>query len=130
MSLSQAALAPPGHSVDQSLHHVGGIDVAYRRLIRKLTKENLWLYILSLLREGPLYGYQVRDSVRERFGFSPSRVTCYAVLLRLRRGGYVAMERTERGGEGPPRKYYKITAKGSETLEKAKSYLRELGQKL
>jgi len=104
--------------------------VAYQRLVRKLTKENLWLYILSLLQESPLYGYQVRDSIRERFGFNPSRVTCYAVLLRLRQAGYVAMERTERGGEGPPRKYYKITAKGSEMLDKAKNYMRELGQTL
>jgi len=104
--------------------------VAYQRLVTKLTKENLWLYILSLLREGPLYGYEVRDSIREKFGFNPSRVTCYAVLLRLRQAGYLVMERTERGGEGPPRKYYKITAKGSEMLDKAKHYLNELGQTL
>ncbi len=99
-------------------------------MVRKLTKENLWLYILSLLREEPLYGYQVRDSISEKFGFSPSRVTCYAVLLRLRQAGYVTMERTEKGGEGPPRKYYKITAKGSETLDKAKQYLHEVGRAL
>ena len=104
--------------------------MAYQRLVRKLTKENLWLYILSLLRESPLYGYEVRESIREKFGFNPSRVTCYAVLLTLRQAGYVAMERTERGGEGPPRKYYKITAKGSEMLDKAKHYLNELGQTL
>jgi len=104
--------------------------MAYPRLVRKLTKENLWLYILSLLRERPLYGYEVRDSIDEKFGFSPSRVTCYAVLLRLRRAGYVTMERTEKGREGPPRKYYKITAKGSDTLDRAKHYLHELGRSL
>lgn len=104
--------------------------MAYQRLVRKLTKENLWIYILSLLRERPVYGYHIRDAISQRFGFSPSRVTCYAVLLRLRQAGYVTVERTEKGGEGPPRKYYKITAKGSETLDRAKQYLRELGRAL
>ena len=39
---------------------------AYRRLVRKLTVENLWLYVLSLLKEGPLYGYEVVKRIEER----------------------------------------------------------------
>jgi len=68
--------------------------MAFQRLVRKLTKENLWLYILSLLKEGPLYGYEVERMIEKRFGFRPGKVTCYVVLYMLQKEGLVAVSQT------------------------------------
>lgn len=104
--------------------------MAYRRLVRKLTKENLWIYILSLLRDGPLYGYGLERMIEERFGFRPSRVTCYVVLYRLRKDGYVTVSQTVPSQEGPPRRYYQITDKGMQLLERAREFLEGLHSRL
>jgi PadR family transcriptional regulator PadR len=103
---------------------------AYRRLVRKLTIENLWLYILSLLREGPLYGYEIAKRIEERFGFKPGRVTCYIVLHKLQSEGLIASAGPGADSEGPQRKYYILTGEGERALEMAKSFLRGLVEKL
>lgn len=103
---------------------------AYMRLVRKLTVENLWLYVLSLLKGGPLYGYEIVKRIEERFGFKPGRVTCYIVLYKLQSEGLIASASSETDSRGPQRKYYVLTRKGEKTLETAKSFLRELSEKL
>ncbi|GBC68772.1 hypothetical protein HRbin01_00457 [archaeon HR01] len=97
--------------------------MAYERLVRKITHENLWLYILSLLKKEPLYGYEIRRKIEGRFGFKPGQVTAYIVLYRLEREGYIYVIRKEKGSRGPSRKYYGITEKGREVLEKARTFL-------
>jgi len=67
--------------------------MAYERLVRKLTHENLWIYILTLLKDGPLYGYEVRRMIEERFGFRPGQVTSYIVLYRLEKAWYIRVSR-------------------------------------
>lgn len=100
--------------------------MAYQRLVRKLTKENLWIYILSLLKDGPLYGYEVERMIQERYGFKPSKVTCYVVLYKLRKEGYISIAKTTPSQAGPPRTYYRITEKGIDLLEKARIFLDSL----
>jgi len=97
--------------------------MAYERLVRKLTVENLWLYILSLLGEAPRYGYEIRKELAKRFGFEPNEVTAYAVLFRLKRGGYIALQEVKESKEGPKRKYYVLTPRGEEALGKARKFL-------
>ncbi|MCL7395162.1 MAG: PadR family transcriptional regulator [Thaumarchaeota archaeon] len=104
--------------------------MAFQRLVRKLTKENLWLYILSLLKEGPLYGYEVEKMIEKRFGFRPGKVTCYVVIYMLQKEGLIAVSQTIPSDAGPPRTYYKITKKGEELLEKAKEFLDNLRAQL
>ncbi|MEM3060818.1 MAG: PadR family transcriptional regulator [Candidatus Bathyarchaeia archaeon] len=99
--------------------------MAYERLIRKLTKENLWIYVLSLLNEGPKYGYEIRDEIREKFNFEPGKVTSYVVLYKLQKEGYIALEKKKRSGEGPERKYYVITEEGKKLLTRAEEFLKE-----
>ena len=41
---------------------------AMNRLVNKLTKEMLWIYILRLLQERPHYGYEIKQLVTDRFG--------------------------------------------------------------
>jgi PadR family transcriptional regulator PadR len=104
--------------------------MAYEGLVRKLTVENLWLYILSLLKEAPRYGYEIREQLAKRFGFKPNEVTVYAVLFRLKRGGYIALQEVKESKEGPKRKYYALTPKGEEALGKARRFIEESYERL
>lgn len=108
------------------------MDAAYGRLIRKLTIENLWLYVLSLLRRGPLYGYEIREKIEKNFGFRPGKVTCYVVLYKLESEGLISSKPSLKKSEGlgPQRKYYVITSKGEKTLEQAKLFLKKVIQEL
>lgn len=106
------------------------MGAAYRRLIRKLTVENLWLYVLSLLKKEPLYGYEIREKIRKNFGFRPGRVTCYIVLHKLESEGLITSKRAVEKSSGPQRKYYVLTARGAKALERAKAFLRKLFEEL
>ncbi len=105
------------------------MSAAYRRLIRKLTVENLWLYVLSLLKKEPLYGYEVSRKIEENFGFKPGRVTCYIVLYKLQSEGLITSKKLREDSE-TQRKYYVLTKKGEKALEDAKEFLRKLSERL
>lgn len=92
---------------------------AINRLVSKLTKEMLWMYILRLLQERPHYGYEIKQLIRERFGFSPATVSGYAIIYRLINDGLIEEQRPD----DSPRKYYAITAKGSAAMSDAKEFL-------
>lgn len=94
-----------------------------QRLRRKTTKENLWIYLLTLLEERPMYAYELKKSVKDRFGFEVGRASSYVILYKLKNKGYV---KTEWRKEGRNRKYYLLTEKGRRLLEKGRKYLREL----
>ncbi|MDW8084256.1 MAG: PadR family transcriptional regulator [Candidatus Caldarchaeum sp.] len=104
--------------------------MAYERLVRKLTQENLWLYILTLLSRKPLYGYEVRKLIEKEFGFRPGQVTSYVVMYRLEKSGLIKVVDEAKGTRGPARKYYAITQKGAATLDKAKKFLSEMSSRL
>lgn len=97
------------------------------RLEKSLTKDNLWLYILTLLKEGEMYPYEIRNAIKERFGFSPGNVTAYIVLKKLNSGGYVRIVRKMHEG-GPERTYYRVTPKGLEELVKSASSFEVLAE--
>ncbi len=90
----------------------------FERFQKSITKDNLWIYVLTLLKKGEMYPYEIRREVKERFGFMPGNVTAYIVLKKLEAGGYVKKSKTERVG-GPVRGYYRITEKGGKELKKA-----------
>lgn len=94
-----------------------------RRLKEKLTKENLWLYILSLLKDKEMYGYELRGAIQTKFGFKPGNVTAYRVLYALKRRHLVTT--TEKTVGGRARKYYQITDSGKNELEAGKQILSE-----
>ncbi len=99
-----------------------------KRLEQKLTKENLWLYILSLLGSRDMYGYELREAVYKKFGFKPGNVTAYRVLYSLKRKGLV--EIVEKSAAGRERKYYHITSAGKAEMSKGKSVLRAILSRL
>lgn len=94
------------------------------RLREKVQKENLWIFILRLLKGGKKYGSEIRGKVKERFGFWIGNVTAYKVLYLLEKDGYVEAEKEGR------KKYYTITGKGEEQLEKARDFLSRVESKL
>lgn len=94
---------------------------ALERLHRKLTTENLWLYIMrSLIEAGePLSGYEIKVHLRERFGINPPTITVYTVIYRMVREGLISRV----DGSGGAR--YSIREKGVETFYKALEFLRQ-----
>ncbi|MBI4014914.1 MAG: PadR family transcriptional regulator [Candidatus Aenigmarchaeota archaeon] len=60
-----------------------------QRLEEKLLKENLWLFLMALLKEKARKRSELRALVQKRFAFLPGEVTSYKVLFLLEAGGYV-----------------------------------------
>jgi len=84
------------------------------------TKENLWLYILTLLRQSPIHAWNLQSLIEENFGFKPGRITPYRVLYRLEKDGFVKSKTSER------RRVYEITEKGKKELGKARSFYEKI----
>lgn len=99
---------------------------AMRRLITRTTKENLWLYVLTLLVERDYFAYELRDVIRKRFGVKIAAVTAYVLLYKLQREGLVELSTERREGKRPTRKYYTITDLGYATLAEARTFLQIL----
>lgn len=86
------------------------------RLKKSNTKENLWIYILAVLKNGQNYAWDLPTIIEKQFGFRPGNITPYRVLYRLEEQGFVKSFLDER------RRMYKITNAGEKELEKVKEY--------
>lgn len=94
--------------------------MAYKRLTRKLTVENLWMYILKMLSEKPMYAYEIKRALKERFGFTVATITVYMVLYKMTREGLV--EKVHVDGDSR-RQYYRSTERGLNTLREGLRFL-------
>ncbi len=103
---------------------------AMRRLITRTTKENLWLFVLTLLEQREYFAYEVRATVQEQFGVEIAPVTAYVLLYKLQREGLVERSGERQEGRRPARKYYAITEKGRSALSEARRYLQILAAAL
>ncbi len=90
------------------------------RLQKSNTKENLWIYILFLLKEREIYGWEIPNLIEKNFNFKPGRITPYRVLYRLEKDGFVKSKMEAR------RRVYQITEKGRKGLERAKDFFKRL----
>jgi PadR family transcriptional regulator PadR len=79
------------------------------------------LCVLSVLREGEAYGYQIlqRLATADCLAFGESSV--YPILARLTEEGYIKM-RIGPSPSGPPRRYYHLTALGQSRLREMRLY--------
>ncbi len=100
------------------------------RLRNKITKEVLWLYILRLLKERPMYAYELKERIKEAFEFEPATVSSYVVLYKLEKEGYVTAEWQESQTGKPSRKYYTLTPEGEKLLQNGIEFLEEMVSKL
>jgi len=85
----------------------------------------LELCVLSLLRKGDRYGYEISEYLSQRIDIADG--TVYPLLRKLKADGLVTTYLQEESG-GPPRKYYKLTQLGEDvyTMDRAE-YLRFAG---
>ncbi|MFD4293439.1 PadR family transcriptional regulator [Rhodococcus sp. NPDC058505] len=72
------------------------------------------LCVLSILRERPIYGYELTERLAER-DLLVAGGSSYPLLARLERAGLVCTE-SRPSDSGPPRKYYSVTDLGLNTL--------------
>lgn len=92
----------------------------FARLKTTNTIENLWLYILTLVKRKPLYAYKLRKEIEKEFGFRPGMVSSYRVLYRLEIDGFVKSKLEKR------KRIYTITKNGEEELKKAKNFYKKI----
>ncbi len=71
--------------------------------------------VMSLLTSRPRYGYELVQELAKVDGMLTSEGTIYPLLARLRRERLVDTELQE-STDGPPRKYYRLTAAGKGAL--------------
>lgn len=91
----------------------------------QVRKGILELCILNALRPHERYGYELVKELAAVPGLGCSEGTIYPALSRLRMQGLVTA-RIEESSEGPPRKYYAITNKGSKAAGMMRSFLDSL----
>ncbi|MEM0014610.1 MAG: PadR family transcriptional regulator [Zestosphaera sp.] len=94
------------------------------RLKRKLTVENLWIYVIASLMIEPTYAYRVKKLINEFFRFNPTTITLYSVIYRLAKSGLIKEETVS--GE----KIYRPTREGIEELEEAVLLMEDLVSRL
>lgn len=90
------------------------------RLQKSNKIENLWIYILSILKKREIYAWEIPPMIEKEFGFKPGKITPYRVLYRLEKTGFVKSQLRKR------RRIYQITKKGEEELNKAKDFYQKL----
>ena len=95
-------------------------EPALQRLKSKLTRETLWIYILRLLQDKPMYGYEIRTHIKDRFHFEPATITAYVVLYKMQKEELVDAKIEKSVNGRPDRKYYHITPKGVELMGEAR----------
>jgi PadR family transcriptional regulator PadR len=71
--------------------------------------------VLAVVRDGEVYAYDLVKVLSETGSLLTSEGTIYPLLSRLRRDGLVETTWRE-SGSGPPRRYYRITASGRQSL--------------
>lgn len=69
---------------------------------------------MALIRETPRYAFELIEALGKT-GMLTSEGTLYPLLSRLRRDGLVNTEWRE-STDGPPRRYYELTAEGRRAL--------------
>lgn len=87
----------------------------------KVGAVSLWL--LLLLSEKPMYGYELLKELEKRFSgyWRPKTGTIYPALDKLEQEKLVTSQREFRE-EGPDRKHYALTQKGEEELSQSMSH--------
>ncbi|MFA5368551.1 MAG: PadR family transcriptional regulator [Candidatus Paceibacterota bacterium] len=96
----------------------------FERLKKSNTKENLWIYILTVLIVKSHHAWDLPAVIEKEFGFRPGKITPYRVLYRLEEQGFVQSTADER------RRVYKITEAGKKELKKVKDFYNSILEKI
>ena len=93
----------------------------------QLRKGLLELVILNMLKGRSCHGYQMVQVLKQIEGMKIREGNIYPILARLVTDGVIKSE-TKPSPDGPPRKYYELTAKGKEVLKEMNGHWGELSQ--
>jgi PadR family transcriptional regulator, regulatory protein PadR len=93
-----------------------GMVVVQASLISQMRRGTLQYCVLALLAEEQRYGFDLVKALGEVEGMVTSEGTIYPLLTRMRREGLVQTSWQE-SPNGPPRRYYSLTAAGHAALE-------------
>ena len=85
------------------------------KLLVQMRRGAIEYCVLALLREKDRYGFDLVRSLAEVDGLVTSEGTVYPLLNRLRTSGLVETYWAE-SDQGPPRRYYRLSAEGKEAL--------------
>jgi PadR family transcriptional regulator PadR len=86
------------------------------RLLTQMRRGTLEYCVLAVLRKDERYAFDLVKTLAQIDGMVTSEGTLYPLLTRLRRDGLVSSAWKE-SSQGPPRRYYRITAKGTRALD-------------
>ncbi len=79
--------------------------------------------ILALMEHREVYGYELGALLEDSGLTFVSEGSIYPLLLRMQREELIeGTLRSEPGAGGPPRKYYRLTAKGRDILQQFKEH--------
>ena len=81
--------------------------------------------VLLVLQRGESYGYEIVQALRGVEALAVSESTVYPILARLRAEKYLKV-RDVPSPEGPPRRYFALTAMGRVRLAEMNAYWPEL----
>jgi len=87
----------------------------------QLRKGLLELRILNSMRNTRMYGYEIIKEFVKTKGLIINEGTIYPILYRLKHKGLVKTS-VQKSTDGPPRKYYELTAQGKKTLCQMNAY--------
>lgn len=96
------------------------------RWISQLKKGTLSFTVLSILKNGEeYYGYDLINEIKKKTEIEIAEGTLYPLLNRLKTENLVTSNWVEQES-GIPRKYYKISELGTETITEMKAYWSQL----
>jgi len=96
-----------------------------RNVLTQLRRGTIEYCVLAVLAEGEEYAFELVRRLSAVDGLVTSEGTIYPLLSRLRRDDMVTTTWQE-SDAGPPRKYYRLTAKGRSTLADLNEYWKEI----
>ena len=88
-------------------------------LVSQMRRGALEYCVMALMQQTPRYAFDLIDALAKT-GMLTTEGTLYPLLSRLRRDGLVKTEWRE-SADGPPRRYYELTAEGRRALTGFKS---------
>ncbi len=95
--------------------------------VTQLRKGLMEFCILNLLKHGESYGYEILQSLQEIEELVVTDSTVYPILSRLRKDGYLKIRVTP-SVEGPPRRYFSLTALGGQRVREMNDYWGRLNE--
>jgi len=85
----------------------------------------LHLSILSLIKNGSIYGAEIYRALREKYNVDVPKALIYGLLRRMEHAGFLVSSWDVEGG-GPARRKYKITEEGLDYLKDSLENLRRV----